>query len=57
MRSIFFGLATAFALGFVMSSGSALAECSDGHKKTADISSPNIADSQTQQTPKPDQGS
>jgi len=57
MRSFVFALVTAFALGLV-ASGPVMAECFDGHKaKTADVGSPNIADGQLPQTPKPDQGS
>jgi hypothetical protein len=52
-----FGLAAAFALGLVVASGPAWAECSWGHTKTADTGTPTIAEGQTQQTVKPDQGS
>ncbi len=58
MRSFILGLAVMFALALTVSATPAAAECYDGHKaKTADIGSPNIADGQTKQTPKPDQGS
>lgn len=57
MRTFVFALVTTFALGLV-AGGPAMAECFDGHKaKTADVGSPNIADGQLPQTPKPDQGS
>ncbi len=57
MRSFIFGLSLAFALGFVVTAAPVLAGCSDGHKaKTADIGSPNIADGQLPQTPKPNPG-
>lgn len=59
MRFLTLGLAAAFAIGLTLSAVPALAEgdCGWGHKtKTASTSSPNIAQGQTKQTPKPDQG-
>jgi hypothetical protein len=57
MRTLTFGLVAAFALGLAVVSGPAMAECSWGHTKTADTGTPTIAEGQTQQTVKPDQGS
>lgn len=58
MRTLTFGLAAAFALGLILSAAPALADgdCLWKNNKTASTSSSVIAQGQTQQTPKPDQG-
>ncbi len=60
MRTLTFGLAAAFTLGLALVTSPVLAGegCGWGHNtKTAETSSPYIAEGQTQQTVKPDQGS
>jgi hypothetical protein len=60
MRMLTFGLTAAFTLGLALATSPVLADgdCGWGHStKTAESSSPFIAEGQTQQTVKPDQGS
>lgn len=58
MRSFIYGLVVTFALGLAVAASPVAAECFSGHKaKTASTGSPSIADGQTKQAPKPDQGS
>jgi len=59
MRTLTLSLVAAFAMGLFLASvtpASAAGDCGWGHSKTADSATSSIAEGQTPQTPKPDQG-